>query len=94
MAKSKPVNNMAAFRAAHDKNVIVPAKIRAAFAAMLKESPEAWRYEGEIITLARISTTDMGAFREQFKDHIIDTTGKAGKRVWFADPKMAVKAKG
>lgn len=93
-SKRKTPNTLSSFKSAHDKNVIIPSKIRAAFATMLKESPEAWRYEGEMITLAGISTTEMGAFRSQFEDHIVDTKGGVKKRVWFADSKVAAKARG
>lgn len=64
------------FRAAHDKNFIVPNKIRAA----LKNLGSGWEYEAAFIRLAGISQSDMGNFREQFSEHIVlvDRT----KRVW------------
>ena len=88
--------SLADFRAAHDPNVIIPAKIRAALDAMLKEGPEQWEYELEFMKRAGISQTQIGAFRPQFEQHIV-TTGSTGrqnaKRVWFADPKVAKKVR-
>lgn len=95
---SAKVKTVADFRGAHDTNVIVPNKIRAAFVAMLKEGPEQWDYEMDFIKRAGISTTQLGAFREQFLEHVIDapsgSSGRAGKRVWFADAKIAKKLRG
>jgi len=89
---------LADFRAAHDKNVIIPNKIRAAFVAMLKESLEQWDYEADFMRRAGISTTDLATFRDQFMDHIViapsGSGGKAAKRVWFADVKVAKKVRG
>ena len=82
------------FRAAHDKNVIIPAKIKAALSEMLKEGAENWSYEAEFIRRAGISQTDMGLFRDHFADHVVETAGKTNKRVWFADKKVAAKVSG
>lgn len=91
MAKPKTI---ADFRSAHDPNVIVPNKIRAALAAMLKEGTEQWEYELDFLKRSGISTTQLGQFRDQFADHIIEASGSSGrnaKRVWFADAKVAKK---
>lgn len=81
------------FRAAHDKNVIVPNKIRAALEEMLKEHPENWAYEAEFMKRAGLSQTDIGMFRDQFSEHIVETSGKNAKRVWFASAKVAAKVR-
>ena len=82
------------FRAAHDKNVIVPTKIQAALDSMLKEGAENWSYEADLIRRAQISQTDMGLFRSQFADHVVETRDhKNSKRVWFADKKVAAKVR-
>jgi|SRR6185437_5839693 len=95
MSTVKPVGKtLADFRAAHDRNVIVPAKIQKALADMLAEHPENWLYELEFMKRAGISQTDMGMFREQFADHVVETGGKSPKRVWFASEKVAEKARG
>jgi hypothetical protein len=92
------IKTLADFRSAHDPNVIVPNKIRAAFAAMLKEGAEQWDYEGDFTKRADISQTQLGAFRELFIDHIIEapsgSAGRTGRRVWFADAKIAKKLRG
>ena len=85
------------FRAAHDKNVIVPNKIKAALESLKKIGPEHHEYEAEFIKLSGVSQTDMGLFRDQFSEHIVETPaqhGRSSKRVWFADPKVAAKVRG
>jgi len=89
----KPVNDLSAFRASHDPNVIVPAKIKAALAQMLAEHKEAWRYEADLLKLAGISTTQLALFRGQFEAHVVETKGNNAKRVWFADAKVAASAR-
>lgn len=85
---------LADFRAAHDKSVIVPAKIRKALADMAAEHPENWDYEMDFMRRAGISPTDMGMFRAQFEQHVVETTGHNPKKVWFASVKAAEKARG
>lgn len=84
---------LADFRAAHDKNVIVPAKIRKALEEMEKEHPENWAYETDFIKRAGISQTDVSTFRDQFADHVIQTSGRTPKKVWFASAKVAAKVR-
>jgi len=88
---------LADFRALHDPNVIVPNRIKAALAKMLAEGPDQWEYESDFIKLAQISQTQIGMFREQFIKHVVETAqvhGRHGRKVWFADPKIAAKARG
>lgn len=82
------------FKAVHDLNVVVPAKITAALTAMEKEHPESWEYEGDFIRRSGISTTQMGQFRSQFEKYIVETSGRNPKRVWFATEKAAKAARG
>lgn len=91
MAKAK---TLADFRAAHDKSVVIPNKINVALAAMLKEGAENFEYEADILRRAGVSTTDLAMFRDRFAEHIVEVGGKNPKRVWFADPKVAKKARG
>lgn len=93
-AKKKSAKTLADFRAAHDKNVIIPNKINAALAAMAAEGSESWEYEVDFLRRASVSTTDLAAFRQQFERHIVETTGKSVKRVWFATEKAAKAARG
>lgn len=94
---SKAAKTLADFRAAHDLNVIIPNKIRAALGAMYAEGAENWEYEQDFMRRAGLSQTQIGAFREQFADHIVTTphaNGRQPKRVWFADRKAAKAARG
>jgi hypothetical protein len=91
--KSQP-RTLADFKAAHDPDVIIPAKMRAALAAIEKEGAENWLYEEDFRKLASISATQLGAFRDQFAAHIVETPGmhgKSGKRVYFGNAKVAAK---
>jgi hypothetical protein len=94
MAIAKTPKNLASFRAAHDKNVIIPNKIRAAIASLEKDhGPEGWEYEAEFSKRAGTSTTDFAMFREEFKDHFVEVGGRNAKRVWFATVKAAKAAR-
>jgi hypothetical protein len=90
MATAKPKKDLNAFRALHDRNVVVPDKIKKGLEA-LKKSGDAWEYEGEFMKRAAISQTDLGAYRSQFDEHIVETKGKSGKRAWFYDKKAAAE---
>lgn len=95
MPKANPKGKtLADFRAAHDRNVIVPTKIRAALSKLATEHAENWVYEADLLKLAGISTTDIGLFRDQFVEHIVETAGRNAKRVWFATIKAAKVARG
>jgi len=85
------------FRAAHDPNVIVPNKIRAALAAIEKDGPENWLYEADFLKLSGLSTTQLSQFRDQFEAHIIETkagSGRSAKRAYFGNAKVAAKLRG
>jgi hypothetical protein len=90
---TKP-KTLADFRAVHDKSVVIPNKIKARLAAMLKIGPEEHDYESDFLRAAQVSNTDIGTHRQQFERHIVSVGGKNPKRVWFADPKVAAKARG
>jgi hypothetical protein len=89
--------DLGAFRAVHDRDTVIPNKIKAALEAMRKIGPEHWEYEVEFIKRAGISNTDLARYRAQFEPYIIDaiSVGKShgAKRIWFADPKVAAKAR-
>lgn len=86
--------NLADFRQAHDPDVIVPTRLRTTLAEMLKEDPENWMYEGDLLKRANVSTTNINAYREQFSGHVVEIRGRNAKRAWFADPKVAAKVRG
>lgn len=94
---SKKAKTIADFRAAHDLNVIVPTKIRVALEQIAAEGPENWEYEADFIKRAGVSQAQIGQFREQFADHIVETPavhGRSGRRVWFGAAKVASKLRG
>lgn len=106
MAKAQPVTrNLSTFRASHDRNVIIPNKIKNALADMAeKEGPETYAYESAdpeggvpFVRRAGISLTELSSFRDLFKEHIVELPNDSrsrGKRVWFATPKAAKAARG
>ena len=94
MATKGPARTLSEFRAAHDPNVMIPQRIRKALADMLKEHPECWAYEQEFLSRAAVSNNLISAYRDEFSEYIVETRGKNPKRVWFADPKIAAKARG
>lgn len=88
------------FRSKHNRNVVLSEKVKLAFAAMLKkDGAEAWEYEMEFARLADISNQDCSKLRERFADHVVPckTVGRSTngnvKFAWFADPKVANKAR-
>lgn len=92
-AKQSQARTLDDYRAAHDKNVIIPNRIRAALDEMLKEGQENWAYEAEFIRRAGISQTDMGLFRDHFAEHVVEAKNDRAKRIWFADAKVAEKVR-
>ena len=68
--------SLSEFRETHDKNFIIPKKIKAALAAL----GQGWDYELSFARQAGISLGDLSAFRSMFEDHIVivDRT----KRAW------------
>lgn len=94
--KANQQKNLSTFRAAHDKNVIIPNKIRAGLASLEKQhSAEGWEYEQEFMRRCGVAQTDFGLFRDQFEKYVVNVgTERAPKRVWFATEKAAKAARG
>jgi hypothetical protein len=88
-SKTTKAKTLADLRAVHDDDVVIPNRIRAQFAAMLKKGPEEWDYESDFLRDAKVSNSKIGAYRDQFTKHVAAT--KDGKRIWFADAKVAAK---
>lgn len=90
---------IADLRALHDRNVVVPNRIKAAIANLAKEGPENWAYEGDFVKLVvpGISPVDLRDYREQFSDFWAEMPPTNGKRdarkVWFATVKACAKWK-
>lgn len=96
MSKTNP-RSVADFRALHDPAIVVSNKIRSTLAAMLKDGPEHWEYESDFVRRAGLSNSQIGAYREQFAEHIVETPSmnrSSPRRVWFADAKVARKVRG
>lgn len=76
------------FRAAHDKNFIVPQKIAAGLEKLGKDS---WEYESEFLKLCGVSTTDFARFRDEFEGHFLAVLGpnRNTKRVWASKALIA-----
>lgn len=73
------------FRETHDKNFIVPKKIKAALAAL----GGGWEYEMAFAKMAGISLGDLSAYRSMFEeDHVVVIGGS--KRAW-AGTKLAAE---
>lgn len=83
---------IADFRAAHDPDIIVPAKFKAAFAAMEKIGPEHHLYENEFSKLVSVGQGNFAAYRDLFASHITETPEK--KRVYWPSAKVAARVRG
>lgn len=100
MAKAKPGKSktLADFKAEYDPDVRIPAKIRAGLASLLAEGREAWEYEQEFLRRCGtgVGNSHITMYRPPFEKHIVEVKqgGKNLKRVWFADVKVAAKARG
>jgi hypothetical protein len=72
----KPGRTLAEFRAAYDKDTIVPGKIRAA----IKTIGGGWVYEVEFAKLAGVSLADLGNYRDNFADYVVAL--RESRRAW------------
>lgn len=100
MAKAAP-RNVASFKAQHNRNVVIPNKIRAALEKMAKDNgPEHYEYETDFVKLAEIGASDLAAHRDAFTKFIVEAkpigkgTSRSPRRVWFATEKAAKAAAG
>jgi hypothetical protein len=95
-APKKSGKTLADLRAAHDKKVIIPNRIRAGLAAMAAAGDD-WMYEADFIAASKVSSIDISKFRDQFADfwaELPSTNGKSSlKRAWFSTKKLADKWK-
>ena len=88
---------VADFRAAHDKSVIIPNAIRKGLKAVGDIGKEHFEYDEQFRALCGVQASDLADYRDQpeFRKHWFITPGssknKGGKRVWFADAKLAAK---
>lgn len=97
MASKTVARTVSDFRNAHDRDVIVPRKIKAALEELAKIGPEHYEYEIDFMKLASISAGEVTKYRDQFAAHIVETPaahGKSVKRVYFGNAKTAAKLRG
>lgn len=97
MASKVAAKTLNDFRSEFDPDVKIPAKIKAGLAALLAEGREAWEYESDFMRRCPgIGNGNFAKYRSQFEKHIVvvKQDGKNPKNVWFADAKVAAKARG
>jgi hypothetical protein len=96
--KTAPAKTLADFRAEYDPDVRVPKLISAGLASLLALGTEAWEYELDFIRRCGpgVGNASLAAYRDKFAKHIVEVKqgNKNVKRVWFADIKVAAKARG
>lgn len=90
---------MADFRAAHDKDTIIPNRIRAALAKMQADhGKEHYEYQRDFIVLAGVNQNDLSKYADQFAEHIViaKAHGARGtnKVAWFGNAASARKIRG
>jgi hypothetical protein len=83
---SKKGRSLDEFRAQHDKDFIVPARIKEG----LKQLGDGWAYEMEFVKLAGVSLGDLGNYREAFAEHVV-IVRRDGKRAWAGSVSIAAK---
>jgi hypothetical protein len=109
-AAQKPTRNLSTFKATHDDKVIIPNKIRAALDRLQKNhGDQAYVYEltnppdddgiATLKMLTGLGERPLAAYRDQFAPYWVEIkqdtgTRKAPRRVWFATPTAATKARG
>jgi hypothetical protein len=98
MAIKKPARTLADFAAEYNPDVRIPAAIKSALASLREEGPEAWEYDMDFVRRCGpgVGNTNMSNYRGQFEKHQVKVRikGKNEKIVWFADIKVAAKARG
>lgn len=73
------------FKNTHDKNTIIPNRIKAGIAAL---GPNGWEYYGDFLKANKISVTDGSKFVESFKSFVVETDKK---RIICGSKKLAAK---
>ena len=84
--KDREGRSLAEFRAEHDKDFIVPKRIKEG----LKALGSGWAYEVQFAKAAAISLSDLNAYRSLFEPHVV-VVNRAGKRAWAGTKEVAAK---
>lgn len=79
----KRKKSLSDFRSAYDKSYIVPKKVRAGLSAL----GSSWEYEVDFAKSITVSLGDLGMFRDEFADHIVQV--KEGRRIWAGTKALA-----
>lgn len=75
------------FKNTHDKNTIIPNRIKSGIAAL---GVNGWEYYGDFLKANKISVTDGSKFVETFKDFVVEVEKK---RIICGSKKLASKMK-
>jgi hypothetical protein len=91
--KPKP-RTVADFKAAHDRDTIIPNKIRAGLAKLLEMGPEHYEYAEQFRALCGLQSAELAQYKGLFKRHwfvaqSMSSGGAREKQVWFGDAKVA-----
>ncbi len=86
--KIETKKTLADFRAIHDKDFVIPNKIKAGLEAL---GNDGWEYEADFQRICGCSTTDFAKYRSQFEDYYVTTSGANPKRVWAGSKALATK---
>jgi hypothetical protein len=96
--KKSPIKNLASFKAEYDPDIRIPALIAAGIKSLLAEGFESWEYEQDFLRRCGpgVGNSNITKYRPLFEKHIVEVKQgrKNPKRIWFADPKVAAKARG
>jgi DNA-binding transcriptional ArsR family regulator len=80
--------SLAEFKQAHDKNTIIPEKIKKA----LRELGAAWEYEVEFIKRSGVGHADLNTYRSLFEENFVYLK-REGKKIWCGTAAFAQKIK-
>lgn len=89
-------SGLASFKATHDPKVVIPNKIQATLDKLASVNPESWLPEEDFLKQADVSKEEARGHREAFDEYIVEVKKKGRStavRFWFADPKVAAKAR-
>ena len=79
----KTARSLAEFRAAYDKDYIIPRRIKEG----LSQLGSGWEYETEFAKLIGVSLQDLGRYRDKFAQHVVSL--REGRRAWAGRASVA-----
>lgn len=82
-AGGKSARPLSEFKATYDKSYIVPRAIKAG----LKLLGSGWEYETAFAKMINVSLQDLGAYRDEFAQHIVSL--REGRRAWAGKASVA-----